>query len=107
MHDSLSLFSPPVRDWFARAFGDPTPPQEAGWPAIARGENTLISASTGSGKTLAAFLWAIDRLLKEQGRPAASSRTGSARDEVREHKTRVVYVSPLKALGYDIERNLR
>src|SRR3954451_7463423 len=91
--ESLGLFSPAVREWFTRAFGDPTPPQEAGWPAIARGESTLISASTGSGKTLAAFLWAIDKLLRE---PPDDDR-----------KTRVVYVSPLKALGYDIERNLR
>ena len=95
MTDSLSLFSPAVREWFTRAFGDPTPPQEAGWPPIARGENTLISASTGSGKTLAAFLWAIDKLLRA---PA---------EEGADRKTRVLYVSPLKALGYDIERNLR
>ncbi len=92
---SLDLFSPPVRNWFTRAFGDPTPPQESGWPPIARGENTLISASTGSGKTLAAFLWAIDKLLRA---PA---------EEGADRKTRVLYVSPLKALGYDIERNLR
>ena len=105
---SLDLFSPAVREWFTRAFGDPTPPQEAGWPAIARGENTLISASTGSGKTLAAFLWAIDRLLRDcpVGDPSGRLRTdGRSVDEPR--KTRVVYVSPLKALGYDIERNLR
>ena len=70
MTDSLSLFSLSVREWFTRAFGDPTPPQEAGWPAIARGENTLISASTGSGKTLAAFLWAIDGL--DRANPASS-----------------------------------
>ncbi len=93
MKDSLSLFSPAVREWFTRAFGDPTPPQEAGWPAISRGENTLVSASTGSGKTLAAFLWAIDKLLRE---PSGEER-----------RTRVLYISPLKALGYDIERNLR
>jgi ATP-dependent helicase Lhr and Lhr-like helicase len=87
----LDHFSPPVRAWFERAFGEPTPPQIEGWPPIARGESTLVSAPTGSGKTLAAFLWAIDRLIGEQ--------PGSG--------TRVVYVSPLKALGYDIERNLR
>src|SRR4051812_41307267 len=101
MHDSLALFSPPVREWFSRAFGDPTPPQATGWPAIARGENTLISASTGSGKTLAAFLWAIDGLMKD--------RSGTAQDQPADERrsTRVVYISPLKALGYDIERNLR
>src|SRR4051794_12408875 len=97
--ESLGLFSPPVRGWFGRAFGDPTPPQEAGWPAIARGESTLISASTGSGKTLAAFLWEIDRLLRER------SAADPSEDDTR--ATRVVYISPLKALGYDIERNLR
>src|SRR3954452_14518512 len=94
MADPLASFSPPVRDWFMRAFGEPTPPQAEGWPAIAAGESTLISAPTGSGKTLAAFLWAIDR---EIGR--------EAKDDVA--RTKVVYVSPLKALGYDVERNLR
>jgi ATP-dependent helicase Lhr and Lhr-like helicase len=92
MANPLSFFSPAVRDWFARAFGEPTPPQTEGWPAIARGESTLISAPTGSGKTLAAFLWAIDTLIRE--RPE-------------EKRTKVVYISPLKALGYDVERNLR
>jgi ATP-dependent Lhr-like helicase len=86
----LSAFRPEVRDWFARAFEAPTPVQEQSWPAIATGEHVLISAPTGSGKTLAAFLWALDRLARE---PA-------------DH-TRLVYVSPLKALSYDIERNLR
>jgi ATP-dependent Lhr-like helicase len=86
------VFSPPVRAWFERAFGEPTPPQERGWPAIAAGRSTLISAPTGSGKTLAAFLSAIDSLIRE--RPE-------------EKATKVVYVSPLKALGYDVERNLR
>ena len=61
--DSLSPFSAPVRDWFRRVFGEPTPPQREGWPAIASGASTLISAPTGAGKTLAAFMWAIDRLL--------------------------------------------
>jgi ATP-dependent Lhr-like helicase len=89
----LSSFSPPVREWFEKAFEKPTPAQEQAWPAIAAGENVLLSAPTGSGKTLAAFLWALDRLGVEP----------------REEKqgTRVVYVSPLKALAYDIERNLR
>ncbi len=91
---SLSYFSPPVRQWFERAFGEPTPPQVEGWPPIARGESTLISAPTGSGKTLTAFLWAIDRLICEKS---------PNEDE----RTRVIYVSPLKALGYDIDRNLR
>src|SRR3954466_15490628 len=90
--DSLSSFTPQVRDWFLRAFSAPTEAQEQAWPAIARGENTLLSAPTGSGKTLAAFLWGLDRLVAE---PSDDKRT------------RLVYVSPLKALSYDIERNLR
>jgi ATP-dependent helicase Lhr and Lhr-like helicase len=90
----LSSFSPHTRAWFERAFAGPTPAQAAAWPAIAAGEHVLLSAPTGSGKTLAAFLWALDRL----------SRGG---DDALAHGTRVVYVSPLKALAYDIERNLR
>src|SRR3954452_19485904 len=90
--DPLRLFTPPVRDWFTRVFDRPTEAQMQAWPAIASGENTLLSAPTGSGKTLAAFLWGLDRLVAE---PSA------------EKRTRLVYVSPLKALSYDIERNLR
>jgi ATP-dependent Lhr-like helicase len=89
----LSSFSPAVRDWFERAFAAPTAAQAQAWPAIAGGEHVLVSAPTGSGKTLAAFLWALDRL--------------SADGEAGTGVTRVVYVSPLKALAYDIERNLR
>ena len=85
-------FTQRVRDWFDAAFDAPTPAQAQAWPAIASGENVLISAPTGSGKTLAAFLWALDRYVRE---PPTGPRT------------RVVYVSPLKALSYDIERNLR
>jgi ATP-dependent Lhr-like helicase len=95
----LSSFSPPVRGWFARAFAAATPAQARAWPAIASGEHVLLSAPTGSGKTLAAFLWALDRLSAENG----PSHNGDARPR----GTRVVYVSPLKALAYDIERNLR
>src|SRR5947209_7336260 len=89
---ALEAFSPRVREWFEGAFASPTAAQEQAWPAIASGEHVLISAPTGSGKTLAAFLWAIDQLVSE---PAATP------------GTRLVYVSPLKALSYDIERNLR
>jgi ATP-dependent helicase Lhr and Lhr-like helicase len=96
---SLSCFSPRTREWFERAFEAPTPAQAQAWPAIARGENVLVSAPTGSGKTLAAFLWALDRLSGE-GAGGAGVVSGAA-------GTRVVYVSPLKALAYDIERNLR
>jgi ATP-dependent Lhr-like helicase len=91
---SLELFSPRTREWFAAAFTEPTPAQAKAWPAIASGEHVLISAPTGSGKTLAAFLWAIDRL--------------AARDpEDGPRAIGLVYVSPLKALSYDIDRNLR
>src|SRR5919108_288012 len=87
---ALDVFSPRTRAWFEGAFAGPTPAQELGWPAIASGEHTLIQAPTGSGKTLAAFLYGIDRL---------SGQAGSG--------LRLLYVSPLKALNYDIERNLR
>jgi ATP-dependent helicase Lhr and Lhr-like helicase len=90
----LDLFHPAVRDWFVASFGEPTAPQSLGWPAIARGESTLILSPTGSGKTLAAFLWAIDRLMFAPVPPA-------------DRRCRVLYVSPLKALAVDIERNLR
>jgi ATP-dependent Lhr-like helicase len=89
----LSLFSPPTQDWFGRAFAAPTTVQEQAWPAIATGEHVLISAPTGSGKTLAAFLWSLDRLATTP-RPDGTG-------------VRVVYVSPLKALSYDVERNLQ
>src|SRR5215203_2438981 len=87
----LEAFTPQVREWFGRAFEQPTPAQAQAWPAIATGAHTLISAPTGSGKTLAAFLWALDRLVAH---PSAD-------------RTRLVYVSPLKALSYDVEKNLR
>lgn len=63
MNHVLQTFSPPVCDWFRAALGEPTPPQVEGWPAIQRGEHTLILAPTGSGETLAAFLWGIDALV--------------------------------------------
>jgi len=74
----LSSFLPPVRDWFAETFGEPTPPQAQGWPAIQRGEHTLILAPTGSGKTLAAFLWGIDQLFRELDESADRRISGSA-----------------------------
>ena len=88
--DPLAAFGSDTRAWFEQAFAEPTPAQRLGWPAIASGEHTLIQAPTGSGKTLAAFLYGIDRLNREPG-----------------GGLRLVYVSPLKALNYDIERNLR
>jgi ATP-dependent Lhr-like helicase len=90
----LELFSPRTREWFEGAFESPTAAQEQAWPAIASGEHVLISAPTGSGKTLAAFLWAIDQLAAEPGRDSGRA-------------IGLVYVSPLKALSYDIDRNLR
>jgi ATP-dependent Lhr-like helicase len=87
---ALDVFSAETRAWFENAFGEPTPAQTLGWPAIAGGKHTLIQAPTGSGKTLAAFLYGIDRLIAEPG-----------------EGLRLLYVSPLKALNYDIERNLR
>src|SRR5262249_4906620 len=91
---ALRLFHPVVRAWFGGTFGEPTRPQARGWPAIARGESTLIFAPTGSGKTLAAFLWCLDRLMFAPEPPKAA-------------RCRVLYVSPLKALAVDVERNLR
>jgi ATP-dependent Lhr-like helicase len=88
--DGLNVFSQSTRVWFEREFAAPTPAQERGWPAIASGRHTLIQAPTGSGKTLAAFLYAIDKLTAAPG-----------------GGLRVLYVSPLKALNYDVERNLR
>jgi ATP-dependent Lhr-like helicase len=108
----LSSFSPRVREWFEGAFASPTPAQALAWPAIARGEHVLVSAPTGSGKTLAAFLWALDRLSAD-GNSGGSSAGGADRAAGADRApsaagaTRVVYVSPLKALAYDIERNLR
>ncbi len=91
----LDAFHPAVAGWFRSTFGEPTAPQREGWPSIGAGRDTLIAAPTGSGKTLAAFLSAIDRLVRE-------GLAGGLRPT-----TRVVYVSPLKALSNDIERNLR
>jgi len=91
---TLDPFHPAVREWFASSFTAPTKAQQMGWPAIARGDWTLITAPTGSGKTLTAFLWALDRLMFTPRPP-------------KERRCRVIYVSPLKALAVDVERNLR
>ncbi|MDL9945946.1 ATP-dependent helicase [Gordonia sp. ABSL11-1] len=90
--DVLDRFTAPTRRWFTGAFDSPTTAQTGAWHSIADGNNTLVIAPTGSGKTLSAFLWALDRLAAEPGRA---------------HRTRVVYISPLKALAVDVERNLR
>ena len=97
--------TPRTRAWFREAFAAPTPAQELAWPAIASGDHVLISAPTGSGKTLAAFLWAIDRLATERdGDECNAAKDGGGNPH---GATSLVYVSPLKALSYDIERNLR
>src|SRR5580658_8378825 len=91
--DPFASFHPVTAAWFREVFEEPTAPQRQGWPAIARGESTLILAPTGTGKTLTAFLWCLDRLMLQQ-RPQGPG-------------CRIVYVSPLKALAVDVERNLR
>ncbi|MFJ9391103.1 DEAD/DEAH box helicase [Nocardioides sp. NPDC101246] len=91
---ALARFSDPTRTWFAAAFAAPTAAQAGAWEAIGAGRNALVVAPTGSGKTLSAFLWSIDKLLTEPS-PAKKQRC------------RVLYISPLKALGVDVERNLR
>jgi ATP-dependent helicase Lhr and Lhr-like helicase len=92
--DTLDAFSPAVREWFRASFAEPTSVQERGWREVAAGRHVLMAAPTGSGKTLAAFLWCLDRLASEP-RPADAERC------------RVLYVSPLKALAHDVDRNLR
>src|SRR5882762_1428018 len=87
-------FHPVIAHWFEQKFGSPTEPQKAGWPSIQSGEHTLIAAPTGSGKTLAAFFASLDQLFRD-------GLAGRLKDE-----TRVVYVSPLKALSNDIHKNL-
>ena len=94
-NDPLQPFHPAVREWFSGAFEAPTRPQTLGWPAIARGESTLILAPTGSGKTLAAFLF------------VPRSPDVRAPNRRKRRRCRVLYVSPLKALAVDVERNLR
>jgi len=91
---ALALFHPVTAKWFRAVFDGPTAPQVGGWPAIARGESTLILAPTGTGKTLTAFLWCLDKLMLQTAPNA-------------ERGCRVVYLSPLKALAADVERNLR
>ncbi|MGN7256618.1 Lhr family ATP-dependent helicase [Arthrobacter sp. SAFR-023] len=127
--DSMGQFSRPTREWFLGAFSEPTPAQQGAWNAISSGSHALVVAPTGSGKTLAAFLWALDRLLVSGPaapdaavpdaavpdaavlpgleEPPAGAKTKQSRARKPKRKTRVLYISPLKALGVDVERNLR
>ena len=116
MNEVLHRFTPATRAWFAQAFAAPTEAQLGAWDAISRGSHALVVAPTGSGKTLAAFLWAIDRLAADTSGSAdtsgASGAAGASNalqppDRVAAPGTRVLYISPLKALGVDVERNLR
>jgi ATP-dependent Lhr-like helicase len=96
--DVLDVFSAPTRTWFEAAFAAPTPAQVGAWQAISAGRNALVVAPTGSGKTLSAFLWSLDRIARPET---------AARPVEKLHRCRVLYVSPLKALAVDVERNLR
>ena len=109
--DVLERFGPATQDWFRGAFARPTDAQRGAWEAISHGKHALVVAPTGSGKTLSAFLWAIDRVFRESvaaDRPDAApvrGRKRAAKEPAR--GTRILYISPLKALGVDVERNLR
>ena len=108
---AISRFSQATREWFLGAFSEPTPAQDGAWNAISSGSHALVVAPTGSGKTLAAFLWALDRLhaTPTDTLPGLESvpANGKGRAKRPKTKTRVLYISPLKALGVDVERNLR
>jgi ATP-dependent Lhr-like helicase len=122
--DVLERFGPATQDWFRGAFAAPTAAQLGAWDAISHGKHALVVAPTGSGKTLSAFLWAIDRIFREKGLapasrgseaelqkdPAAPATAPKKRGRAAvppASPTRVLYISPLKALGVDVERNLR
>ncbi|MFJ4222867.1 DEAD/DEAH box helicase [Microbacterium sp. NPDC089695] len=109
MGDVLERFTPATQDWFRGAFTAPTPAQAGAWEAISQGKHALVVAPTGSGKTLSAFLWAIDSVFRE--RIAAGAVADQAEKKTKKDagasRTRILYISPLKALGVDVERNLR
>ncbi len=117
MADVLERFGPATQDWFRGAFAQPTTAQTGAWEAISAGKHALVVAPTGSGKTLSAFLWAIDRVFREKAAapadgtaPAGVAPAGAARKRPPKKDaagTRILYISPLKALGVDVERNLR
>jgi ATP-dependent Lhr-like helicase len=115
--DPFACFHPVTAEWFKAVFDAPTAPQRLGWPVIARGESALILAPTGTGKTLTAFLWCLDRLMlhhsdrgpgnREQKNRAPGTNVTRGQKDGKTKGTRIVYVSPLKALAVDVERNLR
>ncbi|WP_194409479.1 DEAD/DEAH box helicase [Microbacterium cremeum] len=105
MGDVLERFGPATQDWFRGAFAAPTNAQTGAWEAISAGKHALVVAPTGSGKTLSAFLWSIDRLFHEK--PVRPDGAAKRRRDAGSPATRVLYISPLKALGVDVERNLR
>ena len=108
---TMDRFSQSTREWFLGAFSAPTPAQEGAWNAISSGSHALVVAPTGSGKTLAAFLWALDRLQASapgpEALPGLEPGAKGRKPKAPKRKTRVLYISPLKALGVDVERNLR
>ncbi|WP_104174130.1 ATP-dependent helicase [Arthrobacter sp. Y81] len=108
----MDRFSQSTREWFLGAFSAPTPAQNGAWDAISSGSHALVVAPTGSGKTLAAFLWALDRLqasapAEPEALPGLDPAAKGRKPKAPRRKTRVLYISPLKALGVDVERNLR
>lgn len=109
MGDVLERFGPATRDWFRGAFAAPTDAQTGAWQAISAGKHALVVAPTGSGKTLSAFLWAIDRVFHDKATaPSSVAPSGrKKRADAPAPATRILYISPLKALGVDVERNLR
>lgn len=111
MGDVLERFTPATQDWFRGAFPAPTPAQAGAWDAISAGKHALVVAPTGSGKTLSAFLWAIDSVFRERMDASTGSAPGKPSKPEKPKKdasrTRILYISPLKALGVDVERNLR
>ncbi|GAA5202218.1 Lhr family ATP-dependent helicase [Microbacterium jejuense] len=108
MGDVLERFGPATQDWFRGAFHAPTDAQKGAWQAISAGKHALVVAPTGSGKTLSAFLWAIDRVFHDKAATTASADPSRKKKrDAAPPATRILYISPLKALGVDVERNLR
>ncbi|MBB2995288.1 ATP-dependent helicase [Paeniglutamicibacter cryotolerans] len=107
-HPVMDRFTPATREWFAGAFSAPTPAQLGAWDTVSSGAHALVVAPTGSGKTLSAFLWALDSFIRRaQGQPELPLELPPPGKKQPARGTRVLYISPLKALGVDVERNLR